>query len=125
MFSEEARSPRCQRSSYSSLLFFALFAFFFCGFVVSGGETSFKVLETVGEDFDVEKYVSKPWFVQEQNVNRYQPLENLFSLRAQYRITSDFTLDVFNFARIGSVTGPPANPRPTIFKASILDKNIP
>ena len=66
------------------------------------------VVPTV-EDLDIEEYASKPWYVQAQLPNRYQPIENLFCVRAVYTITSPTTLDVFNFARKGSVEGEPSN----------------
>ena len=81
-------------------------------FVHAGGESESNmncpVVPTV-EDFDIEEYASKPWYVQAQLPNRYQPIENLFCVRAVYTITSPTTLDVFNFARKGSVEGEPSN----------------
>ena len=60
-------------------------------------------------DVSIEAYASKPWYVQAQLPNRYQPVENLFCVRAVYTVTSPTTLDVFNFARKGSVEGEPSN----------------
>ena len=82
-------------------------------FVHAGGESrrsnmNCPVVPTV-EDLDIEEYASKPSYVQAQLPNRYQPIENLFCVRAVYTITSPTTLDVFNFARKGSVEGEPSN----------------
>ena len=83
-------------------------------FVHAGGESrrsnmNCPVVPTVS-DLDIEEYASKPWYVQAQLPNRYQPIENLFCVRAVYTITSPTTLDVFNFARKGSVEGEPSFP---------------
>lgn len=43
------------------------------------------IVETV-EDFDLDAYVSAPWFVHQQAVNSYSPLEQNFCVVAEYEI---------------------------------------
>jgi lipocalin len=79
-------------------------------------------LSTV-DNFDLQEYIRYPWFVHEQNVNNYQPIEELFCVVAQYKEseTENNTLDVYNSASIGSVTGEPANENVQILKAIVPD----
>ena len=72
-----------------------------------GRETRCTPVPTV--DVSIEAYASKPWYVQAQLPNSYQPVDELFCVRAVYTVTSPTTLDVFNFARKGSVEGEPSN----------------
>mgnify|MGYP001168880966 CR=1 FL=1 len=74
-------------------------------------------------DVSIEAYASKPWYVQAQLPNRYQPVENLFCVRAVYTVTSPTTLDVFNFARKGSVEGEPSN-EDMVLNAFIPDVDV-
>jgi apolipoprotein D and lipocalin family protein len=74
-------------------------------------------------DLDIARYASKPWYVQAQLPNAYQPVENLFCVRAVYTVTSPTTLDVFNFARKGSVEGAPTN-EDMVLNAYIPDVDV-
>ena len=74
-------------------------------------------------DLDIARYASKPWYVQAQLPNAYQPVENLFCVRAVYTVTSPTTLDVFNFARKGSVEGAPTNEN-MVLNAYIPDVDV-
>jgi lipocalin len=74
-------------------------------------------------DVSIEAYASKPWYVQAQLPNRYQPVDELFCVRAVYTVTSPTTLDVFNFARKGSVEGEPSN-EDMVLNAFIPDVDV-
>jgi len=74
-------------------------------------------------DVSIEAYASKPWYVQAQLPNSYQPVDELFCVRAVYTVTSPTTLDVFNFARKGSVEGEPSN-EDMVLNAFIPDVDV-
>lgn len=58
------------------------------------------------QNFSLESFLGA-WFVQAQAPNTYQPLNDLFCVRAEYRRSpaNPTRLQVFNQARVGSVTG--------------------
>lgn len=52
--------------------------------------------------FSLQDYIARPWFVQQQSPNSYQRENQLFCVRAEYRLasnTSDRRLKVFNQVR--------------------------
>jgi len=63
------------------------------------------------KDLDINKYISAPWYVQEQMPVSYQPVEDLFCVRAHYEFVNDTDptqgLIVYNYANQGEVNGPP------------------
>ncbi|GMH39968.1 hypothetical protein BSKO_07872 [Bryopsis sp. KO-2023] len=63
------------------------------------------------KDFDVRKYISAPWYIQEQMTNSYQRKNSLFCVRAKYELVDDGDitkgLRVFNYANIDKVNGEP------------------
>eukprot|EP00420_Gonyaulax_spinifera_P030121 CAMPEP_0197875416 /NCGR_PEP_ID=MMETSP1439-20131203/4666_1 /TAXON_ID=66791 /ORGANISM="Gonyaulax spinifera, Strain CCMP409" /LENGTH=303 /DNA_ID=CAMNT_0043494615 /DNA_START=103 /DNA_END=1014 /DNA_ORIENTATION=+ len=75
------------------------------------GDMRLKCIEytkgTVGmlmDDFDLDTYISKPWYSQMQNPQKYQPKDSLNCTSAQYyRNTSngEFDLDVRNMGLVG------------------------
>jgi lipocalin len=60
---------------------------------------------TTALDFNLDSYISSPWFVHQQAVNTYLPEERFFCVRAQYKERTHptfpwgYTIDVFNEAR--------------------------
>ncbi|KAL7568593.1 hypothetical protein ACA910_022696 [Epithemia clementina (nom. ined.)] len=67
----------------------------------------------VQDNFDLEAYISAPWYVQEQAVVDYLPLENFYCVRAQYekvggwlgRTFWGYTVEVSNIAQ--NIAGTP------------------
>ncbi|EEH54488.1 uncharacterized protein MICPUCDRAFT_41142 [Micromonas pusilla CCMP1545] len=59
--------------------------------------------------FDLDAYAAHAWYVQQQQVVRYQPRESLYCVRASYRVNDDDAVDVYNTANVGGVDGPPQN----------------
>ena len=63
---------------------------------------------TTVEDFNLTQYASAPWYVQQQSVNTYTPLERNRCVTAQYNLKDNsnwwdqswwgYTVDVFNYA---------------------------
>ena len=62
---------------------------------------------TTVEQFSLATYISRPWFSVQQAANSYQPRENLYCVRAEYKADpSDASrLLVFNQGRRGSTSG--------------------
>lgn len=59
------------------------------------------------ENFDLEKYIAKTWFVQKQQTNPYQSEDQLFCIAATYDKTEgDEFLEVSNYGNNGAVNGP-------------------
>merc|ERR550539_1901633 len=59
---------------------------------------------TTAENFDLEVYVSKPWYVHQQAVNSYSPIESNYCTKAEYTIRErptiwGHTVDVYNTAQ--------------------------
>ncbi len=62
-----------------------------------------KVVETV-VDFDLETYISKPWYVHQQAITQYSPVDQNFCVRARYSKKTNFNIwgykiDVDNYAQ--------------------------
>lgn len=53
---------------------------------VSAAEQTCKTVETV-ENFNVTEYASAPWYIHQQAVTRYSPIEQNYCTRAQYTIS--------------------------------------
>lgn len=66
------------------------------------------------DDFDVDKYIEKSWYVQRQQTNTYQPEDDLFCIVARYdrdgqRQWGRKAITVRNYANKGAVNGPSPN----------------
>jgi lipocalin len=59
------------------------------------------------EDFDLDRFIEKSWFIQKQQVNPYQSEEQLFCVVATYNLRDDGFLQVQNTANNGAVNGAP------------------
>ncbi|KAI8817052.1 Calycin-like protein [Fimicolochytrium jonesii] len=57
-------------------------------------------------NFDLESYISAPWFVQEQLPVSYQPVDELFCVRAKYTRKGGDLVDVYNYANQKTINGP-------------------
>jgi len=80
------------------------------------------------KDFDLQRYISAPWYVQLQQPVSYQPPNQLYCVRAKYTLQPDGTsLQVLNTANEGSVTGPPVGGNPAVgaLTATIPDPSRP
>lgn len=62
-------------------------------------------------DFDLDRYISEPWYVQEQMPLRYQPEDQLFCVRARYEYVDaqdkSKGVVVYNYANEKKVNGKP------------------
>uniref|UniRef100_A0A7S3PQ37 Uncharacterized protein n=1 Tax=Aplanochytrium stocchinoi TaxID=215587 RepID=A0A7S3PQ37_9STRA len=59
------------------------------------------------DDFDLDKYIEKSWYVQKQQVNPYQAENELYCVTATYSRQNDSDLIVVNnYANDGAVNGP-------------------
>lgn len=54
---------------------------------------------TTADPFDLDAYAVHPWYVQRQQVVRYQPKESLYCVRASYTVTDD-GVSVLNTANV-------------------------
>ena len=59
--------------------------------------------------FDLEKYISRTWYIQMQQVNAYQSANQLYCVAATYELDdrSGPYLKVFNYGNNNEVNGPP------------------
>jgi len=69
---------------------------------VQDGGGKCKTVTTV-ENFDIERYASKPWYVHQQAVNAYSPRSRNYCTRAEYTVRDrptfwGYTVDVNNVA---------------------------
>lgn len=56
---------------------------------------------TTADPFDLEAYAVHPWYVQEQQVTSYQPLDALYCVRASYTVAQDGdSVSVLNTANV-------------------------
>jgi apolipoprotein D and lipocalin family protein len=65
--------------------------------------SSCKTVTTV-ENFDLDMYASKPWYVHEQAVTTYSPLEQFYCVRAKYTVNDNpsfwrYSVSVDNYAQ--------------------------
>lgn len=111
------RQHRLPSSSLPALLFFvacSLFSFpahIEAGNLLRGlrGPSACKTVNT-SDPFDLKSYTAHPWYVQQQQVINYQPLDSLFCVRASYTLAEGGgSVSVLNTANVGSVTGPAQN----------------
>ena len=58
------------------------------------------------ENFDLDQYIAKTWFVQKQQTNPYQSENQLYCIAATYNQIDDGFLDVSNYGNNGQVNGP-------------------
>ena len=83
-----------------------------------------KTVETV-PDLDLSAYTTHPWFVQQQQVVRYQPLDAFYCVRAEYTLNdAGDEVEVFNTARNGGVDGDPTNAQGMRLRALVEDKDV-
>jgi lipocalin len=66
------------------------------------------------DDFDVDKYIEKSWYIQRQQTNTYQPEDDLYCIVATYskegeRQWGRRAITVRNYANSGAVNGPSPN----------------
>jgi apolipoprotein D and lipocalin family protein len=85
-----------------------------------------KTVTTV-DNFDLDTYVSKPWYIHEQAVNTYSPLEQFYCVRAKYTVRDAanfwrYSVNVDNYAQDanGNSFGGPLCAYPTRQAASKL-----
>jgi lipocalin len=70
---------------------------------VVNAQDSCKTVSTV-ENFDIEKYASKPWYIQQQAITTYSPLSQNYCTRAKYKVRKSatipwgYTVNVNNYA---------------------------
>ena len=77
---------------------------------------------TTADPFDLEAYAVHPWYIQQQQVVRYQPLNSLYCVRASYTVAEDGkSVSVLNTANVGGVSGTPQNRGLTRLRALIED----
>lgn len=77
---------------------------------------------TTADPFDLEAYAVHPWYIQQQQPVRYQPLNSLYCVRASYTVAEDgASVSVLNTANVGAVDGPPQNRGMTRLRALIDD----
>ena len=82
-----------------------------------------QTVDTV-EGLDLRAYATHPWYVQEQQVVRYQPLDNFYCVRARYTVDdAGDEVEVLNSARRGGVDGDDTNARGTRLRAVTEDKD--
>ena len=82
-----------------------------------------KTVDTV-EGLDLRAWTSHPWYVQEQQVVRYQPLDNFYCVRARYTLNdAGDEVEVYNSARRGGVDGEDTNARGMRLRAVLEDKD--
>jgi len=83
-----------------------------------------KTVETV-PDLDLSAYTLHPWYVQQQQVVRYQPLDAFYCVRAEYTLNdAGDEVEVFNTARNGGVDGDPTNAQGMKRRALVEDKDV-
>lgn len=75
--------------------------------------------------FNLTEYIAAPWYIQEQQVNSYQPENSLFCVRAAYLSdgADSGLLRVDNFAREGSVDGPRRGDSAAELRAAVVDED--
>merc|ERR1712038_425698 len=66
-------------------------------------ETGCKLVSTVS-DFDIDVYASKPWYIHQQAVTKYSPIDENYCVKAQYTVRENptrlgYTVDVMNEAK--------------------------
>lgn len=61
------------------------------------------VVEPLGDEFDMDKYTAKSWYVQKQQTNPYQGSDNLYCVVATYKIRDDGNVQVYNYSNKGAV----------------------
>lgn len=96
-----------------ALLFFV--ASFFPAHIEAGNlarlfsSSACKTVNT-SDPFDLKNYTAHPWYVQQQQVINYQPLDSLFCVRASYTLAEGGgSVSVLNTANVGGVKGPAQN----------------
>ena len=83
-----------------------------------------KTVETV-PDLDLSAYTTHAWYVQQQQVVRYQPLDAFYCVRAEYTLNdAGDEVEVFNTARNGGVDGDPTNAQGMKLRALVEDKDV-
>jgi len=66
-------------------------------------ETGCKLVSTVS-DFDIDEYASKPWYIHQQAVTSYSPIDQNYCVKAEYTVREKatfwgYTVDVMNEAK--------------------------
>lgn len=59
------------------------------------------------DQLNIQAYISKPWFIQEQMPLAYQTESQLYCVRAAYKQLEEDLFEVFNYANNDGVNGPP------------------
>ena len=59
------------------------------------------------DEIDIQAYISKPWFIQQQMPLAYQTESQLYCVRAAYKQIDDDLFEVYNYANNDRVNGPP------------------
>lgn len=73
------------------------------------------------EEFDVDLYVEKSWYIQKQQINPYQGINRLYCVTATYNKRDDGLIQILNIANDGSVSGSQSQLNPDcIFSFSTL-----
>ena len=88
-------------------------------------QISCPVVEPLSADnFDLEQYIAKTWFVQKQQTNPYQSENQLFCIAATYDQQDDGFLDVSNYGNNGAVNGPSQNSDNNGFFSNLCGKQV-
>lgn len=70
-----------------------------------GGNHCREVTPLDEASFDIDKYVEKSWYIQKQQLNPYQSINDLYCVVATYNKRDDGFIQVLNTANVGSVQG--------------------
>ena len=52
------------------------------------------------DSFNIQAYISKPWFIQEQMPLAYQTEDQLYCVRAAYKQIEEDLFEVYNYANV-------------------------